>query len=1132
MERDHWRKIDRILQSAMGLEESRRAAFLEQACAGDDILRRQVESLLANAAQESFLETPAVELAAHALKDVTGARPIPAAIGRYRVLRLLGEGGMGSVYEAEQDQPRRIVALKVIRPGFASHEALRRFQQEAEALGRLHHPGIAEIYEASTADTASGPQPYFAMELVRGRPLREYVEEQHPNTRERLALMAKVCDAVEHAHQRGVIHRDLKPGNILVEETGQPKILDFGVARLVGSDSQPTCQTDLGQLIGTLAYMSPEQVTGDPSALDSRSDVYAMGVILYELLARKLPYDIKHKPLHEAVGVIREEEAPRLSTIDRRYRGDIDTVVAKALEKDKTRRYGAAADLAADIRRYVANEPISARPASASYRLQKFARRHRTLVAATGLVFLAMAAAVLVSTWEAVRARQAERIAEEQQQRATEAESRVTKQRDRAIAAEAQAQKERNAALGEKQRADTEGATAAAVNEFLQNDMLAQAGARAQARPGVKPDPDLKVRTALDRAAARIAGKFDRQPEVEAAIRDTIGQAYMDLGLYPEARNQFEQALELHRRGAGPESAQAVKSMGCLGRTMLLQGKYPEAQELLTRAVRIGRRVLGAGHPETLYSMTNLGTVLLSEGKASQAVSIQSQVLKIRQRSLGPEHPSTLSSMHDLAMAYVDEGKYPQAEELYKKTLAARSRVQGSEHPETVMTLSNLASVYSREGKHAQSLAIWTQVLEIRRRTLGPEHPDTVSAMNNLAIGYYFDGKYPQAEELFSHSLEIRRRILGPEHPDALDNMTNLAATYEAEGKYPQAELLDNQALEVNRRVLGTEHPATLNSMHTLGNVYFREQKFDQAQQVFADELAIRRRVSGAEHPATINAMANLGAVYMAQAKRPQAEELMSQTFEIMRRVLGPEHPNTVATMNNLADLYDQLGMYPQAEALHVQVLDIRRRTLRPDHPSILEAMHGLAWTYIADGRYADGVKLLVETIEGERRVLGPDHPETLSSIADAACLYQRQGKYEVAVQYASQALSGRRRALGPGDSDTMDSAADLALSYQSQGKFAESEALAREAVEFDRKKRQDEWQRFRAESLLGASLSGQKKYPEAEPLLLKGYHGMAALQDRMAVSDRYHLDRAREWLVQLYEAWGKPDKALEWRNQ
>jgi serine/threonine protein kinase len=396
--------------------------------------------------------------------EAATARPIPAAIGRYRIIRVLGEGGMGAVYEAEQEQPRRVVALKVIRPGYTTAETLRRFQHESQALGRLQHPGIAQIYEASTADTGAGPQPYFAMELIRGRPLQEYAEAHKLNTRERLALMAKVCDAVDHAHQRSVIHRDLKPGNILVDETGQPKILDFGVARVTGSDAQPTRQTGLGQLIGTLAYMSPEQVSGDPLALDSRSDVYALGVILYELLAGKLPYNFHGKPLHEGVALIRNEEPAPLGSIDRSYRGDIDTIVAKALEKDKTRRYVSAADLAGDIRRYLADQPIAARPPSASYQLQKFARRHKALVMGTAAVFLVLTAGVVASTWEAVRARTAERAAKAQEE------------------------------------------SAQAVNDFLRNDLLAQASAATQAGANTKPDPDLKVRTALDRAAARITG--------------------------------------------------------------------------------------------------------------------------------------------------------------------------------------------------------------------------------------------------------------------------------------------------------------------------------------------------------------------------------------------------------------------------------------------------------------------------------------------------------------------------------------------------------------------------------------------------------------------------------------------------
>jgi len=305
MEPERWREMERLYHAALQLEESARASFLKRACAADDALELAVRALLEHAEDaETFLEKPALEVAAKELAMSGGthadigaaARPLPTAIGRYRIIRLLGEGGMGTVYEAEQDQPRRLVALKVIKPGLAAGERLWRFEHEAQALGRLQHPGIAQIYEASTADTGFGPQPYFAMELIRGLSLQEYAKSNSLDTRQRLALMVKICEAVNHAHQRGLIHRDLKPGNILVDETGQPKILDFGVARVTGSDEQATRQTDLGQLVGTLAYMSPEQVMADPLEMDTRSDVYSLGVILYELLSGRLPYNVNHRP--------------------------------------------------------------------------------------------------------------------------------------------------------------------------------------------------------------------------------------------------------------------------------------------------------------------------------------------------------------------------------------------------------------------------------------------------------------------------------------------------------------------------------------------------------------------------------------------------------------------------------------------------------------------------------------------------------------------------------------------------------------------------------------------------------------------------------------------------------------------
>ena len=515
------------------------------------------------------------------------ARRLPVTVGHYRIVRILGEGGMGTVYEAEQEHPRRTVALKVIKPGWASPELLRRFELESHALGRLQHPGIAQIYEAATADSGSGPQPYFAMEFIRGDSLRVHAASRRLNTRERLALIVKVCDAVQHAHQRGIIHRDLKPGNILVDESGQPKILDFGVARVTDSDAYATRQTDVGQLVGTLAYMSPEQVSADPLALDVRSDVYALGVILYELLAGQLPYAIGRQ-LHEVTRAIREEDPARLSSISRVYRGDIETIVAKALEKEKTRRYGSAADLASDIGRHLRDEPIAARPPSTVYQLRKFARRHQALVWGIAAVFVVLVAGIIASTWQAARATRAE------------------------------------------QAAKAEAATATAINDFLLNDLLSQAAAQSQARADVTPDPDLKVRTALDRAATRIEGKFDTQPVVAASIHMTIGNAYRELGLLTEAEQHHTRAVDLRRRVLGEEHADTLSGDNNLGQLHREQGKYAEAEHVLTRTLQVRQRVLGEEHPETLITMANLGLVLHEQGKYAEAEPILSRSWKRR----------------------------------------------------------------------------------------------------------------------------------------------------------------------------------------------------------------------------------------------------------------------------------------------------------------------------------------------------------------------------------------------------------------------------------------------------------------------------------------------------------------------
>jgi hypothetical protein len=437
---------------------------------------------------------------------------VPAAIGRYRVIRLIGQGGMGSVYEAEQDQPRRTVALKIIRPGMTTPELLRRFEQETEALGRLHHPGIAQIYEASTADAGFGTQPYFAMEYVRGCTLSSFVKERELTPRDRLDLMARICDAVQHAHQRGLIHRDLKPGNILVDDTGQPKILDFGVARLTDQDTQTTSPTNMGQLVGTVAYMSPEQVLADPLEIDTRTDVYSLGVILYELLSGQLPYCVD-KNLHEALSSIRNQDPVRLSSVNRAFRGDVETIVAKALEKDRGRRYASVAELGADLRRYLANEPITAHPPDLKYQMKKFVLRRKRWIQTFA------AALVLLLAGGAIAAYQVSKYNSAAQQ--------ALKDRDKAR----RAQRER---------------------EFAREAVIADVSAVSSEQ----------LRAAMALYIASFANTFAGQPKSEARVRDSFADTYLLINLPQEARAQRELAERLRQPNeAAPVSAPFVQPL-------------------------------------------------------------------------------------------------------------------------------------------------------------------------------------------------------------------------------------------------------------------------------------------------------------------------------------------------------------------------------------------------------------------------------------------------------------------------------------------------------------------------------------------------------------------------------------------
>jgi tetratricopeptide (TPR) repeat protein len=655
-------------------------------------------------------------------------------------------------------------------------------------------------------------------------------------------------------------------------------------------------------------YASPEQVRGE--TVSTLTDVYSLGVVLYELLTGRRPHQLAtHDPLETARAICEREVAPP------GINGELDMIVLKAMHKEPARRYQSVEQLSEDIRRYLEGRPILARPDTLAYRMGKFARRHWLGLAAAAAVFVALVGGIGVSTWEA-------------------------------------------------RRADTEAATAKAVNEFLQKDLLAQAGTGAQSGPNTKPDPHLEVRTALDRAAARVGTRFAKQPLVEGSIRQTLGDAYQDLGLYPEAQRQTERALELRRRLRGGKDRDTMQSMYSLGELFSLQGKDPQAVAPLRNALEMQRRVLGA------------------------------------------EHADTLNTMRELARVYSQLGKYSEAEPLF------------------------------------------TKALEGQRHVLGEKHIDTAETMNDLGVLYQREGRYAQAEPLEASALEISRQLKGEEDTDTLAEMVNLAITYIYENKYEQGAPLLTKVLEVHRRVLGEKHPQTLLSMYMLAGLYRDLGKYQQAEALYLTSQEVRRRVLGEEHPQTLQGAFNLAQIYRSEGKYAQAEALYTKTLEAYRRVRGPEHPDSLTVMSSLAELYRRQGKYEQAERLAGDVLGV------------------------------------------QRRVLSTRHRDTLVTVI----------------------LLGRARV--------------------EEHRYADAEAPLREALANYEKTYPDDWRRFLAQNLLGASLAGQRKYAEAEPPLVAGYEGLLKRQGAIPADTKSVVPQAGERIVQFYRSWDKPAKAAAWREK
>ncbi|MGA8764154.1 MAG: serine/threonine-protein kinase [Candidatus Sulfotelmatobacter sp.] len=720
------------------------------------------------------------------------------SIGPYRLIRKLGEGGMGQVWLAEQSAPvKREVALKIIKAGRYDGSALLRFDVERQALAIMDHPAIAKVFDAGS--TPQG-QPYFVMEYVPGFPITNYCDQKRLSIQDRLALFIKVCEGVQHAHQKAIMHRDLKPSNILVVEVDgkpMPRIIDFGIAKAISQqDEDETLVTRAGGMVGTPGYMSPEQA--DPTILDvdTRTDVYSLGVVLYELLAGVLPFDAEQwqtKPFHVILRQLHEEDPPSPSKrisgdststtaaqhrnteprqLEGLLRGDLDWITLKALEKDRARRYGTPSELAADINRYLQNEPVVARPASTAYRTKKYIQRHKFGVAA------ATAMALLLIAFVGMQAIQLRRI---------------TRERDRADR----------------------------VTAFM-------TGMFKVSNPSEARGNDIRAREILDKSAKDIDTGLANDPELQAQMMNVMGTVYQSLGLTSKAEPLLRRALETRQRVLGLRNPNTLQSQQDLAAAVLAQSHFPEAEKLCRETMEARRQVLGPEHHETVDSMVQLARTLGFESRYDEAEKLNREALEVLRRK-SPQDRLTATALSLLADTLTHEGKYPEAENAARESLEMDRRALGSDHPSVLRDMFNLGGILTEERHYADAEEIHKKLIESARRVLGPQHPGTLVAMSTLATILEKEKRFSEAEKLDREVFEAQRQTLGPENASTLLTLGNLGSLLIEEKNYPEAEKVLREALDELRRVLGPSHEVTATAAQNLARVLALQGKRDEA---------------------------------------------------------------------------------------------------------------------------------------------------------------------------------------------------------------------------------------------------------------------------------------------------------------